>query len=78
MNISPHKDAVVMQTAVLSSRHAQANSEKFEPGVQEVRTRFAHLKCELRHIQRGLMRGARKGRVAHLLAGHSSSTSFES
>ncbi len=42
----------MLQPVVTSPRRASENREKFEPGVQEIRLKFAHIKRELRHIQR--------------------------
>lgn len=42
----------MLQPVVPSPRRASEQREKFEPGVQEIRTKFAHIKRELRHIQR--------------------------
>lgn len=42
------------QLMVTTSGTAQPRSEKFEPGVQELRTKFAHIKRELRQIKRAL------------------------
>ena len=44
----------MIQPAVTTPRTVQLRSEKFEPGVQDLRTRFAHIKRELRQIQRAL------------------------
>ncbi len=65
MNTNTHEDFHVMQTGVLPSKLAQLKSGKYEPGVQEVRTRFAHIKCELRHIQREFMATPKKTPTHH-------------